>query len=296
MIRVNPNAMPDLLLDLNQTQQQQNNDLLELSTGRRVNQPSDDPAAAAEIVQNHDQASQVDSFNQSLSSINGQFQTADSTLNSVETALQRAITLGVQAANEGTLSDADRGAIASELQGIKTQLVGLANTSYQGRFIFSGTAQTQPFVLDDNSPSGVTYAGNSDVNSVTVGNGYQLQTNVPGEQLFSAPNGDMFQSMTDLINAVQSNNGIDSAITEVRGAFDNVTQQRVFYGNNMDQVTSQETYLNNVQVQLSSQENTIAGADIASVSSDLVQTENSRQAALQAIGLRPPVSLFDFLQ
>lgn len=296
MIRVNPNSMPDLLLDLNQTQQQQNNDLLELATGRRINQPSDGPAAAAEIVQNHDQASQVDSFNQSLSSINGQFQTADSTLNSVETALQRAITLGVQAANDGTLSDADREAIASELQGIKTQLVSLANTSYQGRFIFSGTAQTQPFVLDENSPSGVTYAGNANVNSVTVGNGYQMQTNLPGEQVFNAPNGDMFQSMADLTNAVLTDNGIDSAITEVRGAFDNVTQQRVFYGNNMNQVTSQEAYLNNVKVQLSSQENTIAGADIASVASDLVQTENSRQAALQAVGLRPPTSLFDFLQ
>jgi len=296
MIRVNPNSMPDLLLDLNQTQQQQNNDLLELSTGRRINQPSDGPAAAAQIVQNHDQASQVDSFNQSLSSINGQFQTADSTLNSVETALQRAITLGVQAANDGTLSDADRGAIASELQGIKTQLVSLANTSYQGRFIFSGTAQTQPFVPDENSPSGVTYAGNTNVNSVTVGNGYQMQTNLPGEQVFNAPNGDMFQSIADLTNAVLTDNGIDSAITEVRGAFDNVTQQRVFYGNNMNQVTSQEAYLNNVKVQLSSQENTIAGADIASVASDLVQTENSRQAALQAVGLRPPTSLFDFLQ
>lgn len=296
MIRVNPNSMPDLLLDLNQTQQQQNHDLLELATGRRINQPSDGPAAAAQIVQNHDEASQVDSFNQSLSSINGQFQTADSTLNSVETALQRAITLGVQAANDGTLSDADRGAIASELQGIKTQLVSLANTSYQGRFIFSGTMQTQPFVLDENSPSGVTYAGNANVNSVTVGNGYQMQTNLPGEQVFNAPHGDMFQSIADLTNAVLTDNGIASAITEVRGAFDNVTQQRVFYGNNMNQVTSQEAYLNNVKVQLSSQENTIAGADIASVASDLVQTENSRQTALQAIGLRPPTSLFDFLQ
>jgi flagellar hook-associated protein 3 FlgL len=296
MIRVNPNNMPDLLFALSQTLQQQNTELLELSTGRSVNTPSDNPAAAAQIVQNHDQSSQVDSYQQSMSTLSGQFQTADATISSVITELQRALTLGVQAANQGTLNDADRSAIASELQGIQTQLVSLANTTYQGKFIFSGTAQTQPFVVDATVPSGVRYAGNTGVNDVTVGNGYQLQVNLPGSQLFSASGVDMFQSMNDLINSVLTNNGIDAAVTEVRNAFDHISEQRVFYGNNMNQVNSEQTYLNTVKVQLSSQEDTIAGADIATVASNLVQTENARQAALQAIGLRPPTSLFNYLQ
>jgi flagellar hook-associated protein 3 FlgL len=295
-MRVNPNSMPDLLNALAQTEQQQNTELLQLSTGRRVNQPSDDPAAEAQLIENKAESAQADSFQQSLSSINGQFQTADSTLSSIETQLQRAITLGTQAANQGTLSDNDRLAIANELQGIQNQLVSLANTSYQGVFLFSGTVQTQPFVVDASVPSGVRYAGNTGLNKVTVGAGYQLQVNLPGSQLFSATGSDVFQSMTDLIQSVQTNSNIGGAVSEVNQAFTYLSTQRVFYGNAMNQVTSQQNFLSSETVELSTQENTIAGADISVVASSLVQTENARQAALQAIGRMPPSSLFDFMQ
>src|SRR6185437_1688827 len=295
-MRVNPNSMPDLLNALAQTEQQQNTELLQLSTGRRVNQPSDDPAAEAQLIENKAESAQADSFQQCLSSINGQFQTADSTLSSIETQLQRAITLGTQAANQGTLSDNDRLAIANELQGIQNQLVSLANTSYQGVFLFSGTVQTQPFVVDASVPSGVRYAGNTGLNKVTVGAGYQLQVNLPGSQLFSATGSDVFQSMTDLIQSVQTNSNIGDSVAEVNKAFTYLSTQRVFYGNAMNQVTSQQNFLSSETVELSTQENTIAGADISVVASNLVQTENARQAALQAIGRMPPRSLFDFLQ
>jgi flagellar hook-associated protein 3 FlgL len=163
-------------------------------------------------------------------------------------------------------------------------------------FLFSGTAQTEPFVVDSSVPSGVRYAGNTGVNNVTVGPGYQIQVNLPGEQLFSASGVNMFQSMTDLIQSVQTDSGIDTAVADVSKAFTYVTTQRVFYGNGMNQVTAQQNFLSSEQVQLSSQENTIVGADIATVASNLVQTENARQAALQAIGKTSPNSLFDFLQ
>ncbi|HEY1799391.1 MAG TPA: flagellar hook-associated protein FlgL [Terriglobales bacterium] len=295
-MRVNPNSMPDLLTALSATQQQQDTELLQLSTGRRVNQPSDDPAAEAQLIENNADSAQVDSFQQSLSSINGQFQTADSTLSSIETQMQRAITLGTQAANQGTLSDSDRLAIANELQGIQNQLVSLANTSYQGVFLFSGTVQTQPFVVDASVPSGVRYAGNTGVNKVTVGAGYQIQVNQPGSQLFSASGSDIFQSMTDLIQSIQTNSNIGNSVAEVNKAFTYLSTQRVFFGNAMNQVTSQQNFLSSETVELSTQENTIAGADISVVASNLVQTENAQQAALQAIGRMPVTSLFDFLQ
>lgn len=295
-MRVNPNPMPDFLLALSETAQEQNTELLQLSTGRRVNQPSDDPAAEALLIHNHATSSQADSFQQSLSSINGQFQTADSTLSSIETQLQRAISLGTEAGNQGTLSEDDQLAIANELQGIQNQLVSLANTSYQGIFLFSGTAQTAPFVVDSSVPSGVKYAGNDGVNKVTVGAGYQIQVNLPGSQIFTASGVDMFQAMTSLIQAVQTGTGVDAAVTNVSKAFTFVTNQRVFFGNGMNQVTAQQNFLSSEKVELSSQENTIAGADIATVASNLIQTENARQAALEAIGKTAPVSLFDFLQ
>ena len=296
-LRVNPNQTPDLLAALTTAQRQRDDALAQVATGRRVNKPSDDPSASAQVIINHDLSSQVDSFQSTSSSISGQQQTADSTLSSVVTALQRAISLGVQGANSGTLSDANRLAVADELQGVKNELISLANVAYQGRFIFSGTEQgAAPYVVDSNVASGVRYVGNNGVNTVTIGNGYQLQVNLPGSQIFSSQQANMFQSITDLINSVTANTGVDTALAGVRQAFDFVTSQRVFYGNGLNQIQAQQTFLDTQKTQLSAQENTIAGADLAAAASQVVNTENARNATLAAIGRVSQNTLFDFLK
>ena len=78
-IRVNPNPTPDLLAALAEVQQQVDTATVELSTGLRINKPSDDPAGAAQLSEIHDRGSQNDSFQKSISSITGGFQSADST-------------------------------------------------------------------------------------------------------------------------------------------------------------------------------------------------------------------------
>lgn len=294
-IRVNPFPMPDLLVALEQTKQQENTATLQLATGSRINTPSDDPAGAAQLVQNRALTSQVDSFLSTGSDVNGQLSTADSTLSSVVTALQRALTLGIQGAN-GTLSDADRADVAQELSGIRTQLVSLANTAYRGQFIFAGTANVQPYALNSAAPSGVSYSGNAGVNTVTIGNGYQLQVNLPGSQVFSASGSDVFQSITDLIGALQSNVGIGAAVTEVSNAFNYVTSQRVFYGNAENQISSQNVALRSDKLQLASQVNTISGTDFAATATALTTAGVQLNAELAAIGKLSQTNLFDYLK
>src|SRR5579863_2451169 len=294
-IRVNPYPMPDLLAALEQLQQQQANATLQLATGSSINRPSDNPAGAAELIKINDLSAQVDSFQRSISNLSGQFSTADSTFSSVVTALQRAISLGVEAAN-GTLSDADRAAVATELTGIQSQLLSLANTSYQGQYIFSGTSTAQPFVLDPTKTSGVRYTGNTGTNHVTIGAGYQLQVNVPGSQIFNGTGADMFLAINDLITSVQNNTGIGGAVNEVDGALNYVSNQRVFYGNALNQTQSQQTYLNAQSLGLSQQLNTVGGANVAAVASQLVNDQTAQTAALEAIGKTPQNSLFDYLK
>ena len=74
-MRVNPNPLPDVLAELGQTQQQITTDLQQISSGQSVNVPSDDPAAAAELVQNADQSSSADQFLRSLGSVRGKYRT-----------------------------------------------------------------------------------------------------------------------------------------------------------------------------------------------------------------------------
>jgi flagellar hook-associated protein 3 FlgL len=287
--------MPDLLAALENLQQQQSTATLELGTGSTINKPSDDPAGAAQLVQIHDARSRMDSYQQSIGSINDQLSTADSTLSSVTTVLQRAISLGVEGAN-GTLSDTDRAAVAQELSGIQNQLISLANTSYQGQFLFAGTAETQPFVVDPTAASGVSYTGNARTNLVTIGNGYLVPVNLPGSQIFNGAGADVFQAISDLITGLKSNSGIGAAVTEVTNAYNYVTGQRVFYGNAMNQAQSQQAFLNTEKVDLSQQENTVAGADMAAVASQLAGDETATNATLSAIGSMPRTSLFDYLK
>jgi flagellar hook-associated protein 3 FlgL len=295
-MRVDPNTLPDLLSALDQTQQQINIDLEQISSGQSVNVPSDDPAAAASLVQNANQTSAVDQFLRSIGSIQGEAQNADSAVSSVITALQRAISLGVEGASS-TLNPSDRAAIATEVQGIQSQLLSLANLSYQGSYVFAGTAtQAAPYVLDAASPSGVQYVGNAGTNSVTLGNQFTLQTNLPGSQLFSAPGSDMFQAVQDLITGLQTGTGIAAAVGEISTAYNYIDTQRVFYGNTENQLSSQQTYLNSETVQLAQQQNTLGGTDLAAAISNLTTAETSQQATLEAIGSTGHTDLFDYLK
>ncbi len=295
-MRVNPNPYPDLLADIAQTQQEIQTDEQEIATGQTVNLPSDDPAAAATLVQNTSQTSEVDQFERCLGSVQGEMQNADSALNSVISALQQAITLGTEGAN-GTVNAADRAAIATQVQGIQSQLLGLANLTYQGTYVFAGTASlTQPYVLDSSSPSGVTYQGNSGVNTVTLGNDFSLQTNLPGSELFSSSGTDMFQSIQDLITSLQSGTNIGTAVTEVGNSLNAIDTARVFYGNALNQLNSQQTYLSSQTQQLAQEQNTIDAADLPNVISNLTTGQVSLEATLETIGQTSQTNLFDYLR
>jgi len=295
-MRINPNPLPDLLAALEQTQQQINTDMQEISTGQTVNSPSDNPAAAAMLVQNANQTSQTDQYLRSVESIQGEMQNADSTLSSVVTALQRAISIGTEGAN-GTENATDRQAITVEVQGIQSQLVNLANLSYQGSYVFAGTAtQTAPYVLDATSPSGVKYVGNSNTDQIAVGDNLTVQTNLPGSELFSSPGNDVFQALQDLITSLESGTGISSAVTEISNAYDYIDSQRVFYGNAMDQLNSQQTYLNSETTQLAQQQTNLSGTNLPASITSLESSETAEQATLETISQTQQNNLFSYLK
>jgi flagellar hook-associated protein 3 FlgL len=295
-MRINPNPMPDLLAALNQTELETQQATNEISTGRSVNVPSDNPTAAALLVDNNDQTTFNSGYLQSATAVEGQLSAADSTLSSVVNAMQQALSLGVEGAN-GTLSDADRTSIVNELQGIQSQLVSLSNTSYQGHYIFSGTYTGKtPYVLDGSSPSGVTYKGNDDVNQVSLGSGYKISVNMPGSQLFSAAGNDVFLSINNLIQALQTNTGVSDAVTAVSTASSYISAQRVFYGNASDQAQSQTTYLNAAKLQLAQQQTTLGGADLPTAATNLQQASVDTQATLAAIAKLSQDNLFDYIK
>jgi flagellar hook-associated protein 3 FlgL len=297
-MRVNPNFSNDILQDLYQSQNQEQIALEQLASGKLINMPSDNPAGAAEMVQNQAQQDQADQFLQNTSAVEGQLQTADSTLSSVVESLTQAISLGTQGAN-GTNSPADLQAIAQQVQGIQNQVVQLANTSYQGSYIFAGTAtNTVPFTLNPLAQDGVTYNGNTDTNTVQIAQGNNVQTNIPGSQLFQGTGGDVFGALQQLITALQGGNStaIGAATTQLSTSMNYLSQQRVFYGNGVDQLNANQSFLQQEQVNLQTEANTVDGANLAQASTNLSNAQTTQSAALAALAKVIPQNLLQYLQ
>lgn len=294
-MRTSPVVSTMLLSALKAADDAEQKAMLQMTTGKRVNVASDDPAAAAVQVQNSARSAQCDQFLRSMSSISSQLQTADSALSSAVTTLQRALTLGVEGAN-GTLSQQDRVSLAEEVQGISSQVMGIANQAYNGRFLFAGTADsTAPYVLDGNAPGGVKYVGNDTVNQAEVDTGHTVAINQPGSKLFSVPGSDIFEALNNLVGALQSGTGIDTATAALRDAYDHLNAGRVFYGTTLTQLNSDQTFLQSEQLQLSQVTNDTVGVDMNQAATNLVNAENARNSALAAAARTSNLSLLDYL-
>jgi len=297
-MRVNPNFAPDILADLYTTENQADTALEQLASGQLINMPSDNPAGASELVQNQAEQGQTDQFVQNTSSVEGLLQTADSTLSSVVSALNQAISVGTEGAN-GTNSAADLKSLAAQVQGIQSQVFGWANATYQGNYIFAGTATNAPaFVLNPAAPDGVTYNGNADTNTVQIAEGNSIQTNLPGSQLFQGAGGDVMGGLQQLITALQSGNtaAVGAATTQLSGALNYLSQQRVFYGNVLQQLTSNQSYLQTEQVNLKTAANSIDGVNMAQAANNLNQAETAQSATLAALAKVIPQTLLQYLQ
>ncbi|MGO4503230.1 flagellar hook-associated protein FlgL [Dyella sp. 2YAF14] len=155
----------------------------EVSTGNRINLASDDPAGAGQVVSLNHVIAANEQYSNSIDTANTRLNTEASTLSSVNSVLDNARTLALQAVN-GTLSASDRNSIASQLSQMRDQLLQLANTTdSNGNALFAGTSTTKtPFQSDANGV--VTYGGNDAQQRSAVGAGLQVASSDPGSGLF----------------------------------------------------------------------------------------------------------------
>ena len=297
-MRVNPDSTSNLISYLSGLKRQQESSLQQIASGRRVQVPSDDPAAMAAVIQNTALSSRSDEYLQSISSLNQFFSTADGALNAVVTGLERAVTLGVEGGT-GTLSEANRKSLAQEVSGIREQVLSLANLSFRGAYVFAGArSTTQPFVEDSSSLSGIRYDGSSEVNKVEIGDRRFVALGLSGDTIFDGPGANVFGVLHQLTSALESNDieGIRRATTDIRGALDHVSAMRVSYGNSMNQLELDQSFLEQSKLQMESRENDLIGADPAEAISRLQQVQFARDATLAAAARTQYTSLLDYLE
>ncbi len=287
-MRVDPNYITNLVNSLDQTQSSEQQLSSELSSGVSITSLSQNPVGAGENVLLLSQIQQDDSFTQSSNMVTGQLQVADSALGSVVSELTQAISLATSA-NNGTMSASDVESVGNQISGILDEVESLANTSYQGQYIFGGgQTSTAPFSTSTGtSPATTTCSGDEDINYIELPNGQKVQLNVPGDQIFlGSGTNSVFGALNALVADYSSGTvNTSQAVSDTEAlssALNYVSQQRVTIDNSINQISAASGAVTNEQTQLTTAQTNLMQADIPTVSTQLSLAE-TQQTALEDV-------------
>ncbi len=285
-MRVDPSYITNLVGALDQSQGNSQQLSAELSSGVRVTSLSQDPLAAGENVLLLNQMQQDDSFTQSSSLVTGQLQVADSALGQVVSQLTQAISLATSASN-GTMNASDKASVSSQLAGIRAEVLTLANSSYQGQYIFAGgKSGAAPFNLSGGALATVSYSGDQNVNYLETPSGQKIQLNVSGDQIFAGASG-VFATLNKLVADFASGGSGNTSqavadTTALSTALNTVSQQRVTIDNSITQLTAASDAASSQRTQLTAAQTNLMQADVAQIASQLSLSQ-TQQTALEAV-------------
>ena len=300
MISSLDSAAQSFLIGLGKIQQRAQRAQMQLTTGLKINAVSDAPDRIADLWQTRSNLNQVQQIQSNLGRVQTEVNTAESVLQSAVTLMERAQTLGTQGAN--ALTDAStRKSLADELGSVLQQLVSTANTTVEGRYIFSGDSDQQaPYTIDLTQPNPVSaYLGSTSTRQIQSPDGSLFTVGATAQQIFDAPDAqqNVFGSINGLRQALLSNDNtaILSALGDVSSAGGYLNQQLAFYGSVQNRVQSGLDFSQTYQTQLKAQLSGIQDADEAESITEMTQAQTQLQAALVSRSQLPRTSLFDFL-
>ncbi|MDF7657730.1 flagellar hook-associated protein FlgL [Erwiniaceae bacterium L1_54_6] len=186
----------------------------QLSSGRRVSNPSDDPIAASRAVVLSQSQAKSSQYATARNFANQSLSLEANTLQSITSSIQDAQTLIVQGST-GTLSDDDRASIATSLEGIRAQLLGQANSKdSNGNYIFAGyKTDTAPF---DDTGSGVTYVGGTTAISQKVDDSRTMTVGDTGTSVFMSITSNAKAEPDGSASETNLFNMLDSAIAALK--------------------------------------------------------------------------------
>jgi len=298
-MQVDPNYVSNLSAAISQSTAAEQTLTSELSSGLRVATLSDDPVAASANVRLASSLAGLDSFVQSSSGVQGQLQVTDSTLGEVVTQVTSAISLATQGAN-GTLTAANLNSIAQQVAGIRDNVLSLANTSYQGSYLFSGSqGQTKPFTLDSTTtPATATYNGDQVTSTVQTPGGQKLSLNVAGSAVFTAAGSSLLGTLNQLVSDLQSGSSAAVAAdsSALSAALGTVGNQRATIDTSLSQLTDTTSYAQTQEAVLEAAQTSLLSADTATVATSLQTATVQHQALISVVSTLGQNDLFSYLK
>jgi flagellar hook-associated protein 3 FlgL len=299
-MRVDPNYISNLAAALDQSTGREDTLTSELSSGLRVASLSDGPVAAAQSMLLGSSIAKDDTFVQTASNESSRMQVTDSTLGEVVAQITSALSTAVSG-NNGTLNASDLASVAQTLSGIRDQVLSLANTSYQGQYLFGGSqGSAPPFTLDTSTnPATAVYNGDANVQYVQTPSGQQIQVNLPGSAVFGAAGSGVLGALNQLISDFSSGAATASLTADTGAlttALGQLSSQRSTLDSALSRLQSTSTYVQTEESQLKVAQSNLVSADPASVATQLSQVETQHQALLSVINALSGPDLFSMMK
>ena len=281
----------NLQTNLSSTSSTINELYIKASTGTEVAKASENPSAVGSILSCRSEIVKSERSIENCKNVQDNLTTSEIYLDSIEELMVRAKEIAVTGAND-SLSPADKATLADEVSQLQQELLDLANTQVNGKYLFAGYAdQTLPF-----SGSPVTYNGTNDHIMLEINPGSTVAKNITGEELFMSPV-NLFTTLEDLHTTLTSGSSTDvsATLTTLEEAADQVRTQLSTLGNTSarmdDMISMHESALVVLESTLSSHQD----VDLTQVLSEIAKMETALEATMQVTARISSLSLLDYL-
>ena len=280
----------------------------QLSSGKKLQQPSDDPALATAI---NNLKSQIDVNQRYLSNLNHMQDTLkmqESTVAGSLDLVSRIKELSIQGAND-TYSDSDRKTMSIEVKELIAALADLGNTrGTDGAYLFSGYSQGQaPFA--SSSTGAVTYTGSTDSLKVMVDDGRSMQLGISGSDIFGSVEHlntstgetsriDLFATLNNMHSALLTNNGdaIRESLDKVSSVHEHVIAQQSNIGSRMKRVETLTHAVEDKDYTYKVLQSNMEDLDYIEAASRLKNQSLALQAGQQTFTKLSDLSLFKYIR
>lgn len=301
-------AFESSVANLQKRQQQLSTSQEQLTSGKRVEKPSDDPAAAAAVARAMDNASRVTAQQRANTASKGDMQLAESALGDAGSLLQQARDLVVSAGN-GSYTDSDRATIVQQLKGLRTDLLAVANRSDgTGRYLFGGQGSDTPPLVD--APGGVVYTGVAGQQQAASARSMPLTVDgrAAWTQTPDPANPGSTISPFDALDKVISQLSVPGATTaqvtqtvsQGLGAIDAVagtlSTWRSSAGAALNSADTVDSQLSAAKLDAQTQRSTAEDLDMVQAISDFQNRQSGYDAALKTYSMVQQMSLFQYLK
>jgi len=278
----------------------------QLAQGKQIINPSDAPDQASTVQRLKSILTRQDSYQTALNTVQNRLQGEDSTLSSVSDLLIRAKEIAVQANND-TLSPDNRKALGVELQGLRDQMLSLANTKdNSGNYLFAGSKVTQPpFVsVAGGSPQ---YVGDQTRMRVVVGENRTMPINRTGTDAFvpvnrPLPDGTVqgvgfFNAMDDLIKGVNTTDRpkMQGGLSELDSLLGGLSMARANIGSGLKGIDQQTSVIEDTVLNLKTTLSSVEDLDYASAITKMNQQMMSLEAAQASFAKVSKLNLFNYI-